>query len=535
VAGLTNKEIARVFKEIEILLKVAGRDGGRAMTYGRVSRLLETLDASAADLAVRGTLTDVKGIGPSVQRAVAELVDTGSCKLRDDLAAEIGTGVLEILRVPGLGPKRIHAAVEQLGVASIEDLQAAAVDGRLAALSGFGRKTAEKVLEGIEFLNRTRGVVRIDVADRIARDLAERLGLADAVVAGPVRRGAPLSDSVTLVATGDPTALDVAGATLEGDTWVAPRGAGPELRLRLVPRAALARAVFEETGPSDHVAAVLARPGGEATEEEIYRSRGLHFVPPERRHACDGTQPVPRLVERGDLRGLVHAHTTWSDGTLDLAGMAEAAHARGYSYLTVTDHSRIAVYANGLDLERLARQAEAIRAFNAAGGPVRLLHGIEVDILSDGALDYPDEVLARLDCVIASVHSSFAQDETTMTARLVRAARNPHVHVLGHLTGRLLGRRGPYHVDVGAVLQAAAEAGTAVELNANPWRLDLDPEWHAAAMELGIGIPIGPDAHGAEGMDHNEWGVRAARHGGLRPSDVPNTLDADGFLARIAR
>ena len=508
MAGLSNKEIARVFREIEILLGVLGEDPKRAMNYGRTSRLIEGLPEPAADLAAAGRLAEVRGIGPAIQSAVAEILETGTCTLRDELAGRLAPGVLDILRVPGLGPKKVHAVVHELGVASLKDLESAATDGRLAKVKGFGAKSAAKVLEGIAFLRETMGLLRIDQAWALAA--------AHGTVAGAARRGVPLMRGAVAVAVGEPSIREEEG-----------------LRVRTVREADFARALFEETGPEDHVAAVLARPGTDASEEEIYASRGLCYVPPERRHACDGTTDPGPLITREDLRGMIHTHTTWSDGTLDIAAMADAAHARGYEYLLVSDHSRAAAYAGGLSIEKLRAQGEAIRAFNANGHAVRVLWGNEVDILPDGTMDYPDEVLAELDVVIASVHSSFGQDEEQMTGRILNAVRNPHVDILGHVTGRLLGRRNGYAVDVGTVLDAAAEAGTCVELNASPWRLDLDPAWHARAIELGIGVPIDPDAHSAEGMDDNDWGVRAARHGGLRPADVPNTLDADGFLGAL--
>jgi DNA polymerase (family 10) len=525
VSGLSNKQIASVFKEIEILLKLNGESDQRAMNYGRLSRMIEGLPDSAADLAAAGQLDKVKGIGPRVQTVVAELVDRGTSTMRDDLAAQLGPGVLEILRVPGLGPKRVHAVVTELGLESLEDLADAASDGRLAKLSGFGKKTAQNVLDGIEFLNRTRGRLRINHARAMAEQLADEHGIAAPVFAGALRRCTPLVDSVVVLGVGDTdqVLLDE------------PRGALPAARVRLVPAAMMARALFEETGPTGHVAAVLAAAGADDSEEAIYTSRGLHFVPPERRHACDGASAVPALLEEGDIRGLVHAHTTWSDGNLSIEEMAAAAGERGYSYLTVTDHSRTAVYARGLEIDKLQEQALAIREFNLKGGPVRVLHGIESDILPDGSLDYPDEVLAELDFVIASIHSAFTYDEATMTARVLRAVRNPHVDILGHMTGRLLLRRDPFALDIDAVLQACADANTAVELNANPWRLDIDPCWHARCVELGIGIPICPDAHSAEGMADVHWGVLAARHGGLTREDVPNAFDADEFLGRIGR
>jgi len=539
VAGLANKEIAGVFRDIEVLMKVLGEDDRRAMTYGRVSRLIEGLEESAADLAAAGELTRIKGIGPAVQGAVAELVDRGTCSLRDDLAQRAGPGVLEILRVPGLGPKRVHTVVSELGVRSVEDLQVAALDGRLAKLKGFGAKTVANVLEGIDFLNRSRGFKRLQDAYTLAKAIAARLGIETPLLAGPLRRGENVVDTFSIVAIGDaqdlPEQAEAIGATLEEDTWVVARRANPGLRVRLVSESQLARAVFEETGPPEHVAAVLARPGTDTDEEEIYTSRGLYYVPPERRHACDGTEPVPRVIETDDIRGIVHTHTTWSDGTLDIGAMAQATEERACDYLAITDHSRAAAYAGGLSIDRLREQSDAIRDLNDCGSSLRVLHGTEVDILPDGSLDYPDDVLAALDFVIASVHSSFGQDPETMTARIIAAVRNPHVNILGHVTGRLLLRRGPYAVDVDAVLQAAAETGTAVELNANPWRLDLDSQFHARAQELGVRVPICPDAHSAQGMDDVVWGVQSARHGGLRAEDVPNTQDVEGFLKAIGR
>jgi len=535
MAGLENKEIAAVFRQIEILMRVLGEDDRRAQTYGRVAWQIERMAESAADLAAAGRLIENRGIGPKIQAAVAEIVDRGACTRLEELAARVPPGVPEILRIPGLGPKRVHAVLTGLSVESLEELAAAAADGRLAALPGFGAKTADKVLEGVAFLERTRGRLRLDAAWQLAMEVAAELGLNDPQVAGALRRGETLVDTITLVAPGKPDDVSLAGGQLEGDTWVRARGAQPGLRVRLVPPPQLARALFEETGPASHCAAVLERPGRDATETEIYTSRGLHFVPPERRHACDGAAPVPRLVEVDDLQGLVHAHTTWSDGRLSVADMAAAARERGYTYLTVTDHSYIAQYAGGLSVERLQSQASEIRAFNASSDSFTVLHGIEVDILPDGSLDYADEVLAELDFVIASIHSAFSQDAATITSRLVRAVRNPHVDILGHPTGRLLLRRDPYAVDMEQVLAAAAEAGTAIELNASPWRLDLDPSLHGRAQGLGIRMPICPDAHAAADMDTVRWGVLAARHGGLRVEDVPNTRDAGGFLEAIGR
>jgi DNA polymerase (family 10) len=534
MAGLSNREIADVFREIEVLLRVLGEDEGRAQAYGRIAWQIERMEESAADLAASGRLADVRGIGRKTQASVAELVDRGTCARLEELHARVPAGLPELLRVPGLGPKRLHTVIEELKVTRFEELKSAAHDGRLATLKGFGDKSAEKVREGIAFVERSRGRLRMDDAERLARETIARLGLEGAEIAGPLRRGEPLVDAVAIVGVGSPDAVSLPGALREGEAWVLARGLLPEIRVRLVAREAFARALFEETGPKDHVGRVLSRPGKDRGEEEIYASRGLFFVPPERRHACDGETPV-EIVEPDAVRGLVHAHTTWSDGRLTVSGLAQAARARGYEYLALSDHSRSAQYANGLTVERLLAQKAEVEAWNRANPAFPVLRGTEVDILPDGTLDYPDDVLAELDFVIASVHSSFGQDGDAMTGRILRAVRHPHVDILGHPTGRLLLRRGPYAADMERVLAAAAESGTAVELNANPWRLDLDPSLHARAQELGIMVPICPDAHAEGDLDLVRWGVLAARHGGLRAEDVPNTRDAKGFLEAVAK
>ncbi|MGQ0612429.1 MAG: PHP domain-containing protein [Planctomycetaceae bacterium] len=534
MSGLGNKEIAGVFREIETLLQVVEGDPQRALSYGRAARTIETLPESAADLAARGRLGEVRGMGPKLQAVVAELLASGSVRLVQELLAKAPPGLPEMLKIAGLGPKRLHAVVHDLRAQTVEELRAAAQDGRLAEIKGFGAKTARKILEGIEFLESSRGQVLLPDAWALAERWREELHLPDAALAGPARRGCPVVDRIVLVAIGRPGNASIENARREGDAWIVRRRNEPLFRLRFAAADDFARTLFEETGPQEHVAEVLRIPGSAATEEEIYSSRALHAIPAEQRHACDGRTAPPRLVERDDLLGLVHAHTTWSDGTLDLGAMAAAAEERGFAYLAVTDHSRAAAYANGLSIERLRAQAAEVAKHNAGGG-VRILHGAEVDILADGLLDYPDDVLAELDFVIASVHSSFAQDAETVTRRIEKAVRHPKVSILGHPTGRLLLRREGYPVDLERILAAAAETGCAVELNANPSRLDLDPQWHARARDLRLRIPIGPDAHSAEGMDDLVWGLLAARHGGLQAEDVPNCLDADGFLAALAR
>lgn len=550
---MDSRAAAAALERIGHLLELRGDNPFKTRAYHNAARALTALDLDDLAPAFRdGTLEDTPGLGPGTLAVVRDLVNNGHSHLLDQLAAETPPGLIELLRVPGLGTSKIHQLHATLGVDSLDALEAAARDGRLAGVKGFGAKTAAKIADGIAFLRASAGQARWDVAAveaaRVAVAVGAQPGVEHAEVAGEVRRRLDVVRAVDVVAA---VAPDLPVRT--------PAAHGVEVRLTRAAPAAFALALWRATGNEAHVAQVAARlaargytlrddaargpDGGLVTlqsEADVYRLAGLEFVPPELREGMEeveaaATHALPRLVEGADLRGVLHCHTTYSDGRASVAEMAEAARARGWSYLGVTDHSQSAAYAGGLTPAAVIRQHAEIDRVNedyaARGVAFRVLKGIECDILDDGALDYADPVLERFEFVIGSVHSRFGLSERQMTDRVCRAVANPFLTVLGHPTGRLLLERAAYALDVHAVLAAAAEHGAAVELNADPHRLDLDWRELRGATARGITIEIGPDAHSPAGLGSVDVGVGVARKGWLEAGHVLNARDADGVLA----
>ena len=481
---------------------------------------------------------------------------TGSLPYLDDLRARFPASLSALFRVPGLGPKTIETLREKLGVSSLPELEDACRDGRLEALSGFGPASRKRILAGIAFAR--RAAVRRPYPEAFA--LASRLravvagsGLAGPVeIAGEVRRGGETAETAAIVAaTGDPDALFALFASLPssagdamraGDRFSAVFSGGLRGEVCVCSPGDFGATLVRETGSAAHAAEVLRRAGeggGTATEEEVYAAAGLRFVPPELREgrgeieaAAAGT--LPRLVEPEDVRGLFHVHTTESDGADSLEDMVAAAEAAGFGYVAITDHSKIAGYAHGLDERRVEAQHAAIDRLQKRRPGITIFKGTEADILPDGSIDYGDDFLARFDVVVASIHSRFDLPEKEQTRRLVRAAENPRVTILGHLTGRLLLRREGIAVNVPRVLDAAAASGCAVEINGSPRRLDLDWRFHRAAADRGIPLAIDPDAHSTGELQYFRHGVRVARKGWLGPKDVLNARPAAAIRRWLA-
>ena len=566
---------AHALTQIAEFLELNGGDRYRSRAYRTAARAVLTLTTDDITPLVRsGELQRMKGIGPATFGVLQELADTGHSSYLERLSEDAPEGLLEMMRVPGLGLSKIRQLHESLGIASVQELEDAALNGRLATVKGFGPKTAERIVRGIQHLRTTGQAVlyphAIAEAGRLLAAVRAHPDVRRAEVAGSLRRRLEVARDVDIVAecAGDPGRVSASFAHAPGVREAV--GAGePHVRITFVDGARLdlfcttpstfAVALWRATGSAAHltdVAARLAERGlvldGDALrtadgravsvpdEAALYAAAELSPVEPELREgrgevAAAASGRLPRLIERSHIRGVLHCHSKWSDGTASIADMAAAAEARGWSYLGITDHSESAFYAGGLSRDQIALQHEEIDRLNADSASVRVLKGIEADILADGRVDYDADLLDRFDFVIASVHSRFGMDGAAMTERVLRALDDPHLTVLGHPTGRLLLTREPYAIDMQAVLEKASETGAAVELNADPHRLDMDWRYCRAARELGVPVEIGPDAHSAAGLDYMEIGIGIARKGWLEAGDVLNTRDAEGVLDFAAR
>jgi DNA polymerase (family 10) len=556
--------VAAVLEEIGLLLELLGENPFKTRAYRNAARIVRGLDRDLAELVRRKELTDIKGIGAALAEKIGILTQDGDLPYVEELRGRVPPGLLEWLQIPGLGANKARAIHVALDISTLGELEYACRENRLRDLPGFGERSQRKILAGIELLRRNAGRYRQDLLQREARELlravANAPGVARAEICGSLRRWEETSRGIVIVAAaGDAgPVLDRFSATA-GINEILERGpdrcrvrlvSGPPADLHVVPDSSFACALVHFTGSEAHVAALRSRAAGLglelrtdrladqrsgrtvecADEDGLYRALGLAWIPAELREergeieaAENGS--LPRLIEQGDLRGLLHCHSTWSDGTATIEEMAEATRALGLDYLGLCDHSQAAAYAGGLDREHVVRQHEEIDAINRrCDGAFRVLKGIEVDILADGALDFPDEVLATFDLVVASVHSRFQLGEDEQTRRILRAMENPYVDVLGHVTGRLLLAREGYALDLERILRSAADRGIALEVNAHPHRLDLDWPNLRRGLELGMKTCINPDAHSVEGLGDVVHGLGVARKGWCTAEDALNAF-----------
>ena len=532
---MNKKELAALLKRAADLMEVLGEGEFRVLAYRRAARALEASSEPLEVLAERG-FAGVRGIGPTLARLLTEIYETGEFPYLEELEGRLPPGALELFSVQGLGPKKIRRLLEE-GIGSLEALIEAGETGRLAALPGFGKKSAEKAVAAARFaLKSARRVlllVGLEAAGIVLADL-EAAGI-PAQLAGSLRRGLETAGGVDLVAVGDSQAvIEALGVHALGEEGGVVHGEveGMPLKVFLASEENFGTVLVRATGSRAFVEDLGALPES-PSEEAVFSALGRPYVPPyfrEPEHI--GLHPPARPLSRNDLVGLLHVHTTYSDGAEGLRAMAEAAIAEGYRYLLVTDHSRSAAYAGGLEVERLRRQWAEIDALNAELAPFRILKGIESDILKDGSLDYPEEILSGFDLVIGSLHSHLDLPEAEQTERLLNAIENPYLAILGHPSGRLLLRREGARADWEAVLEAAAEAGVIVELNASPARLDLD--WRLALrFRDRLFFSIGPDAHSREMLGYVELGVLMANKAGIAPERVVNTWEAEDLLRHV--
>lgn len=566
---MDKKDIIDVLERIGTMLEIKGENPFKVRAYFSGARTLQTMEEDLGEVIRSGKLGEIPGIGKALTEKVETLFNTGQLEFYEKLVASVPDGLMDLLEVPGLGGKKIKALHEQLAVDSIESLTQACKAGKVAELKGFGEKTQEKILSGIK--NREAYAARHlwwdarAVVDRILPGLKELPEVEKVEAAGSFRRGMEtVGDLDFIVASGNPapimewfTSMDgVVEVTAHGDTKSSIRlEGGMQADLRVVPPEQFYFALHHFTGSKDHNVRMRQkalslglslsewglRPEEEKdssrkagpieahAEEDVFRALGLSYVPPALREGMGEVEAaergeLPELIKYTDLRGCFHNHTTASDGRNSLEEMAAEADRRGWDYLGIADHSKSSFQANGLNEERLLKQVQAIHEFNASGRyRARLFAGSEVDILSEGRLDFEDEVLEKLDYVVASVHNGLSQDEETMTHRLIRAIEHPQVTMLGHLSGRLLLRREASRLNVQKVIDAALANGKMLELNANPMRLDMDWRHWRKAAERGLLCCINPDAHALHHFDYQLAGVYAARKGWLQAEHIFNT------------
>lgn len=561
---MTAEDIATILRNIATLLELQDENPFKVRAYRTGADVVESFPGDIAALAKENQLTGIKGIGDALRDKLHELATTGNLEFYEKLKAQFPATILELFDISGLGPKKIAALYKELKVASVAGLKKACEDGSAAKLSGFGEKTVAKLLESIAFREEHASEFRAgDVAivvEQVLHALKEHPDVSRADVCGSYRRGKEVCHDLDfLVATRHPQKVIDAFVSLpmfvktlvKGDTKASVHTQnGLQCDLRAVSNDQYPFALVYFTGSKEHNVALRQRclergwslneyaitveKGDRQVpaiheEKDLHRALGLDYIPPELREnqgeiEAAAAGDLPDLVELSNLRGTFHNHTTASDGNATLEEMAEAAQELGLQYLGIADHSKSSFQANGLHADRLLKQVAAIRRLNETfEGDFRLFAGSEVDIHKDGTLDFEDEVLAQLDYVVASVHNVFTLSEADMTKRIIRAIENPHVTMLGHLTGRLLLERPPYAVNIPAIIDAAAETGTIIELNANPWRLDMDWRWWKLAQEKGVKTSINPDAHSTRGLQDLYFGIRSARKGWLRKETVVNT------------
>lgn len=566
--AISRDDIAAVLDEIALLLEIKGENPFKTRAYRNGAETVRNYDGDIVKKAAANELDGIKGIGKALQEKLHELASTGELKFHQNLRAEFPEGLFDLFGIQGLGPKKVRALYDQLGVDSIEALKTACTDGSAAGLPGFGKKSIEKLLEAIALKEQFADLFRLGdiapIAESMLENLRQHPDSLRVEIAGSYRRSKEvLHDIDFLVATPKPAEMteyfsqlpEVDSVIVCGNTKASVRLAnGLQCDLRAVSNEQFPFALQYFSGSKEHNVALRSRalkygwslneygftpkdktsPAAPAVKEEadIYRILELDRIPPELREnrgeieAAEAGE-IPRLVELENLRGTFHNHTTASDGKNTLEEMAEAARDLGLQYLGIADHSKSQFQANGLYPDRLLKQVAAIQGLNQSWDDFQIFTGTEVDILKDGSLDFEDDVLEQLDYSVASIHGSFQLPEKEMTARIIKAMENPHVTMIGHLTGRLLLRREGYAVDVDKVIDCAIRTGTIIELNCNPRRLDMDWRHWQRARDKGLMTSINPDAHATEQLQYLAYGIRLARKGWLRREDVLNCMTLD--------
>ncbi|WP_041587422.1 DNA polymerase/3'-5' exonuclease PolX [Thermoanaerobacterium thermosaccharolyticum] len=561
---MDKKTVINILNEIGLLLELKGENPFKSRAYYNAARTIEVLDDDIEKLIKEDRLKDIKGIGDALNKKLTELVTTGRLEYYDNLKASIPEGLIEMLKIPGLGPKKIKTLYDKLDIKTVGELEYACIENRLVELPGFGEKTQKKILEGIQFIKQFSGKhLFMDAyldATLLKQYLIDSGLIIRCEIAGSLRRREEIVKDIDILATTEsPEKLMDVFTKYEGIRDIVAKGetktsitlkSGINVDLRVVKDEEYPYALHHFTGSKEHNTAMRHRARqmgikmneyglfkGDLLikcrdEEEIFNNLNLSYIPPELRENMGEIEAaekglLPVLIEEKDIKGVFHVHTIYSDGANTLSEMVNAARDRGYKIIGITDHSKSAFYANGLKEEDILRQLDEIDELNHKYADIKILKGIESDILRDGSLDYDEDILKRFDFVIASVHSSFKMSKDDMTERIIKAIKNRYTKIIGHLTGRLLLARDGYDLDVYKVIDSAAEYGKIIEINASPYRLDMDWRYIKYAKEKGVKFAICPDAHRIEGLDDIKYGIGIARKGWLEAKDVINTYDFD--------
>lgn len=566
---MRNFEVAFIFNDIADMLEIKGENFFKIRAYRKAARTIENLPVEIEEMAKEGRLQEIEGIGKALSDKIYEILETGTCHYYENLKKEIPPGLVEMLKIPGLGAKKIKVIHDTLGISSIEELEKAARTKKLRTVPGIGTKTELSILKGVEALKNRAGRVLLAtallVADQVVSSLSSMKEVTDAEVVGSLRRKKEMVGDIDIIAaTATPeTVLNdfskiphISEITERGATTVsAIHDMGAKIDLILVTPQEFYPALRFFTGSVDHNTELqsLAQTMGYDLDEtkilnknineifypeseiQIYEKLGLPYIIPELREGRGEIKAarcgkLPEVVELEDIKGDLHIHSNFSDGISSIKEIAKKAKSLGYEYIAITDHSKSLKIAGGIDEEKLKEQIAAIKEINKKSDEVYILTGIEVDILSDGTLDFSDDVLSKLDIVIASIHSGFKQDTDTITNRIITACQNPHVDIIAHPTGRILGRRDPYAADMDKILEAAAATNTVLEINSSPDRLDLNDLMAQKAKEMGIKMVIDTDAHDKEALEDIKYGVWTARRGWLEEKDIANTMPLDELL-----
>lgn len=563
---MTATDIVDALEEVALLLELGGENHFKVRAYSNAARVVSYSPESLPDLVNKALAGEIKGIGPAIAEAVAELFHKGRYHYLEQLRDSFPKGVLEMLNIPGLGAKKVKTLYEELNIDSISKLEHACKKHQISELKGFGEKTEQNILAGIQRIHSFSGQFlyseAIPQADALLKYLQQSKFCNTAFIAGSLRRGKEIVKDIDLLAVSKTPAklmthfinyplADSVSSNGETKSSIILES-GIAVDLRVVAEDEINSALLHFTGSKDHNTELrgIAQAQGYKlneyglhkgtkkiktnSEEDIYKKLGLSFVPPELRESmgeCAQAEKLfktkkqfEKLLEVKDLKGILHTHSTYSDGKNSLEEMAVATKELGFEYLGITDHSQSAAYAGGLKSAEVLKQFKEIDKLNKKLAPFKILKGIESDILGDGSLDYPEEILKQFDFVIASIHSRFKMTEEEMTKRIITAIENPYTTILGHSSGRLLLRREPYQIDIQKMLKAAAKNNVVVEINADPLRLDLDWRYHKKAIELGVKLAICPDAHSIAGLSHIKYGVAVARKGWVTKKNILNCL-----------